>query len=110
MKKHFVKILGAILISNSLMAQLAPIKSIEGRWDITITKGDKKVPSWLEVNHSGVKYLNGHFVGDGGSAILTFDTPIANGPGFDFAVFENGFSDTFLEKDSAMRIVSSEKL
>jgi hypothetical protein len=36
-------------------------------------------------------------LGDGGSAVLTFDTPIADGPGFDFAVFENGFSDTFLE-------------
>lgn len=36
-------------------------------------------------------------LGDGGSATLTFDTPIANGPGFDFAVFENSFSDTFLE-------------
>lgn len=36
-------------------------------------------------------------LGDGGSAVLTFDVPIANGPGFDFAVFENGFSDTFLE-------------
>lgn len=36
-------------------------------------------------------------LGDGGSATLTFDFPIANGPGFDFAVFENGFSDTFLE-------------
>lgn len=36
-------------------------------------------------------------LGDGGSAVLTFATPIANGPGFDFAVFENGFSDTFLE-------------
>jgi len=36
-------------------------------------------------------------LGDGGSATLTFDKAIANGPGFDFAVFENGFSDTFLE-------------
>lgn len=36
-------------------------------------------------------------LGDRGSAILTFEKPIANGPGFDFAVFENSFSDTFLE-------------
>lgn len=41
---------------------------IEGRWDITITKGDKKIPSWLEINHSGIKYFNGRFVGSGGSA------------------------------------------
>ncbi|WP_240788897.1 DUF5074 domain-containing protein [Psychroserpens sp. NJDZ02] len=36
-------------------------------------------------------------LGDGGQAILTFDTPIIDGTGFDFAVFENSFSDTFLE-------------
>ncbi|WP_432798750.1 PEP-CTERM sorting domain-containing protein [Poriferisphaera sp. WC338] len=36
-------------------------------------------------------------LGDGGSAILTFDTAIANGDGADFAVFENSFSDVFLE-------------
>ncbi len=30
-------------------------------------------------------------LGDGGSATLTFAQPIYNGPGFDFAVFENGF-------------------
>ncbi|MCP4115245.1 MAG: VPLPA-CTERM sorting domain-containing protein [Desulfobacteraceae bacterium] len=36
-------------------------------------------------------------LGDGGSATLTFDAPIANGDGYDFAVFENSFSDTFLE-------------
>ncbi len=35
----------------------------------------------------------GHIVslGDGGSITLGFTTPIANGPGADFAVFENGF-------------------
>lgn len=36
-------------------------------------------------------------LGDGGNAILTFAKPITNGSGADFAVFENGFSDTFLE-------------
>jgi hypothetical protein len=30
-------------------------------------------------------------LGDGGTAVLMFDPPIANGPGWDFAVFENGF-------------------
>jgi hypothetical protein len=36
-------------------------------------------------------------LGDGGIATLTFDRPIKNGPGPDFCVFENAFSDTFLE-------------
>jgi hypothetical protein len=36
-------------------------------------------------------------LGDGGSAVLTFAFPIVNGAGNDFAVFENGFSDTYLE-------------
>ncbi|MFP5471549.1 MAG: T9SS type A sorting domain-containing protein [Bacteroidia bacterium] len=36
-------------------------------------------------------------LGDGGYAILTFEKPIFNGAGFDFAVFENSFNHTFLE-------------
>ena len=36
-------------------------------------------------------------LGDGGSATLTFAHPIKNGDGYDFAVFENSFSDSFLE-------------
>ncbi|MBO4599596.1 MAG: T9SS type A sorting domain-containing protein [Bacteroidales bacterium] len=36
-------------------------------------------------------------LGDGGNATLTFATPIANGDGYDFAVFENSFNDYFLE-------------
>ncbi len=36
-------------------------------------------------------------LGDGGSITLTFPRPITDGPGYDFAVFENGFSETFLE-------------
>lgn len=36
-------------------------------------------------------------LGDGGTATLTFAQPITNGPGWDFAMFENGFNDTYLE-------------
>lgn len=36
-------------------------------------------------------------LGDGGFAIVTFTTPITNATGFDFAVFENAFNDSFLE-------------
>ncbi|MDO5616279.1 MAG: T9SS type A sorting domain-containing protein [Cruoricaptor ignavus] len=32
-------------------------------------------------------------LGDGGTAILTFEKPIKNGEGADFAIFENGFID-----------------
>ena len=36
-------------------------------------------------------------LGDNGRITLTFPAPIADGPGPDFAVFENAFADTFLE-------------
>ncbi len=36
-------------------------------------------------------------LGDGGYAVLTFTNPITDGPGWDFAVFENSFNGTFLE-------------
>lgn len=36
-------------------------------------------------------------LGDAGEAILSFESPLYNGEGPDFAVFENSFSDSFLE-------------
>ena len=36
-------------------------------------------------------------LGDAGEAIVKFDYPISNGEGPDFAVFENGFNNSFLE-------------
>jgi len=36
-------------------------------------------------------------LGDGGSITVTFSAPIYDGAGYDFAVFENGFSDGYLE-------------
>jgi len=36
-------------------------------------------------------------LGDGGFALLNFEIPIVDGPGFDFAIFENSFNNEFLE-------------
>ncbi len=36
-------------------------------------------------------------LGDSGVATLTFDQFIMDGPGYDFAVFENGFADNYIE-------------
>src|ERR1035437_1398731 len=36
-------------------------------------------------------------LGDAGIAICTFSQPITDAPGYDFAVFENSFSDDYLE-------------
>lgn len=41
---------------------------IEGRWDITIDMKGTKLPSWLEVRHSGYNTLIGQFVSTSGSA------------------------------------------
>jgi hypothetical protein len=47
---------------------------------------------------TGMSGVNGVVsLGDGGSAILTFSQPIIDGIGPDFAIFENGFSNDFLE-------------
>lgn len=36
-------------------------------------------------------------LGDGGEAIIQFDAPIYDGQGYDFAIFENGFQDNYIE-------------
>ncbi|MDQ7917784.1 T9SS type A sorting domain-containing protein [Mesonia sp. MT50] len=48
-------------------------------------------------NAIGVATNSAVSLGDAGEAILTFENPIANAGGYDFAVFENSFSNTFLE-------------
>ncbi|NQY66742.1 MAG: T9SS type A sorting domain-containing protein [Flavobacteriales bacterium] len=52
----------------------------------------------LDEYGTGAPFNNGVVsLGDNGIAILTFDEPIADGEGPDFAVFENSFSNDFLE-------------
>ncbi|CAH8290225.1 putative secreted protein (Por secretion system target) [Mariniflexile fucanivorans] len=112
---------GLFILLNSLMngQSYAPVVGAEGTtaiyrdsevftaWatGITLVRGPQDI-----VNPTGalasagsaenaIDKANGQIVslGDGGTATLTFNTPIANGSGFDLAVFENSFSDTFLE-------------
>lgn len=42
--------------------------AIQGKWDLTIMVDGKPAPSWLEVYHSGNKWLVGQYVGISGSA------------------------------------------
>jgi hypothetical protein len=45
----------------------------------------------------GMADNNAVSLGDHGVAVVSFAHPVANGPGFDFAVFENSFVDDYLE-------------
>lgn len=72
----------------------------------TITRGYQDIadPSLGYADFGDSTFAIGHAgsnssvsLGDGGSALLTFEHPIINGDHWDFAVFENSFSDTYLE-------------
>ena len=52
--------------------------------------GSNKATSGIPENALGFPLGNTVSLGDGGSATLTFERPIIDGSGFDFAVFENG--------------------
>jgi Domain of Unknown Function (DUF1080) len=56
----------SLMINYPLKASSA--EAVEGRWDIVIESNGKSIPSWLEIEHSGVKTLVGRFVYSSGSA------------------------------------------
>lgn len=71
MIQRFLLLVGICALSisaTSFNEKLAYAEPIEGRWDITIKGADREYPSWLEVKHSGIRTLVGHFVGVSGSA------------------------------------------
>ena len=73
--------------------------------DISITRGPMNIlePSLGLTDYGSA--TDGSFIadnnvvslGDGGEAIATFAQAIGNGPGPDFAVFENGFANHYME-------------
>lgn len=60
-------------------------KEIIGRWDLTVEKDGKQVPSWLEVKLSGFNTLVGYYVADAGSARPVSQIKFENGK-FSFEV------------------------
>jgi len=64
----FLFCFNASIKANPSFYERDDVPAIIGRWDLTIDFSGKKLPSWLEVHHSGFKTLVGAFVGIGGSA------------------------------------------
>jgi len=89
MKKTFISrfaqlqlvVLFTALFALNVSAQSKIIKDPEviGRWDLTVDKGGKSLPSWLEVQKSGNHTLVGRFTADGGSARPISEVKVANG-------------------------------
>ncbi len=83
--------------SNVFVAWASSCITQRGPQDIAVigsplvTAGD----DYMATDKSGVNGVVS--LGDGGVATLTFDQPLFDGPGYDFAVFENSFSNDFLE-------------
>ena len=91
MKKIQINSKGAILkylllpVMVCMSAGYLTAAPLEGRWDITITMAGKKLPSWLEVSHSGTRTLVGRFVYAFGSARPVAKINFASGK-FSFSI------------------------
>ena len=57
-----------LLLFTGTFSKAFSADPVEGRWDIVIDSNGKSLPSWLEIEHSGIETLVGRFVYAGGSA------------------------------------------
>jgi hypothetical protein len=82
--KHTFRI---IVIAMSFLSAMSVNAQnlVEGRWDITMDMDGKKIPSWLEVTHSGNKTLVGRFVFAFGSARPVAEVKLVDGK-YTFAI------------------------
>ncbi len=118
--KKSIFFVSLVLMGLNLMAQYDGAVGTEGCQ--AISQNDERIVSWalgVEVNRGFWDYGDERVVdygeaymalgkpdsttftsislGEGGSALITFDRPIKNGEGKDFVVFENAFGPDFLE-------------
>lgn len=113
-RKTCIQIVAMLCFCNTAWAQFAPVAGLVGTTAIskdssafvawatgcTVQRGPMNIAnpslglatSGDSANAIGMAGLNGTVsLGDGGTAILTFNHAIYDGNRFDFAVFENGF-------------------
>jgi hypothetical protein len=93
----------AIPAASNLFVGWATSVTDLNRGPISILDPGGDTPTWgttsdvLGIADAAATNLPVLSLGDGGSITLSFAKPITNGTGADFAVFENGLSDYFLE-------------
>lgn len=88
----------AIAADSAIIINWAKACTIERGWKDIARPDSGRVTFGDSTAALGPALENGVVsLGDAGAALCTFDPPISNGPGWDFAVFENGFSDEYLE-------------
>lgn len=87
----------AIHRDSSIIQDWCTFVSFEAGYLDVADKAQGNMAATGTLNVSG--YADGSVLslGDSGEVVLSFNQPIYNGIGPDFAVFENSFSDTFLE-------------
>jgi len=95
---YMLRLILLFTLSYTLLGNLEGQESasLEGRWDITIDKDGKQLPSWLEVKHSGRATLVGRFVYAFGSARPISVIEIDDNNSFRFSIppqWEPGSSD-----------------
>ena len=63
-------LLAAILLSLPVLtySQAEDHQALEGWWDLKVQQDGKELPSWLEIEHSGISTLVGRFCAASGSA------------------------------------------
>lgn len=87
----------AISKDSSSIAAWAVSATVQRGWQNISDHSLGKANYGSEVAVAGKADNNVISLGDGGTAIVQFARAIINGPGPDFAVFENAFDDYFLE-------------
>ena len=87
----------AIKADSNIFVSWAKSCQLQRGWMDITDKSKGKASVGFDYNAKGKSEGFIVSLGDSGIATLTFEKPIYNGPSWDFAVFENSFSNNFLE-------------